>query len=347
MPKIITRAEAKALGLKRFFTGKPCKRGHVAERQVGNASCVECAQEYHAANREKHIERFREYRAAHHEHLLSLHREYYLANREQIRKKARLSYSQLSPEKKRQHQEQNKLWATANPDRMRESARKHRAKPTAKQRRREWQKKDRAANPEKYRAQQLQKYWSDPEKFRAKAREWIANNPEKKLAKAEKQREWMAAHPGYYAKKYRENPEKYREKNRRLRAANPEKHREQERRRYAENIEKMRREYKERRARNPEQFREWARKSRLLHIEERRANTIEWRIANHGKTLADKAVRREVDRFIREVLLDMGLITKEDSQAEQSKLVTAYVKLGLINREEIEEWLNTKTLKKA
>jgi hypothetical protein len=28
----IGRDEAKALGLKRFFTGKPCKHGHVAER---------------------------------------------------------------------------------------------------------------------------------------------------------------------------------------------------------------------------------------------------------------------------------------------------------------------------
>jgi hypothetical protein len=40
--QIISRAEAKAKGLKRYFTGKPCKHGHVAERQVSNATCVEC-----------------------------------------------------------------------------------------------------------------------------------------------------------------------------------------------------------------------------------------------------------------------------------------------------------------
>jgi hypothetical protein len=34
MPEIITRADALAKGLKRFFTGKPCKRGHVVERRV-------------------------------------------------------------------------------------------------------------------------------------------------------------------------------------------------------------------------------------------------------------------------------------------------------------------------
>jgi hypothetical protein len=41
--KIITRKEAIALGLSRYFTGKPCKRGHVTERCVGNALCIECA----------------------------------------------------------------------------------------------------------------------------------------------------------------------------------------------------------------------------------------------------------------------------------------------------------------
>jgi len=40
--QIISRAEAKAKGLKRYFTGKPCKHGHVAERVVVNATCVEC-----------------------------------------------------------------------------------------------------------------------------------------------------------------------------------------------------------------------------------------------------------------------------------------------------------------
>jgi hypothetical protein len=29
--------------MKRYFTGKPCKRGHIAERLVSNSTCVECA----------------------------------------------------------------------------------------------------------------------------------------------------------------------------------------------------------------------------------------------------------------------------------------------------------------
>jgi len=40
--QIITRAEAKERGLKRYFTGKPCKHGHICERNISNSGCVEC-----------------------------------------------------------------------------------------------------------------------------------------------------------------------------------------------------------------------------------------------------------------------------------------------------------------
>lgn len=38
----ITRKEAMALGLKRYFTGKPCKRGHIVERLVSTRTCLGC-----------------------------------------------------------------------------------------------------------------------------------------------------------------------------------------------------------------------------------------------------------------------------------------------------------------
>ena len=41
-PGVISRAEAKALGLKRFFTGEPCSEGHVVERYVSIGRCVTC-----------------------------------------------------------------------------------------------------------------------------------------------------------------------------------------------------------------------------------------------------------------------------------------------------------------
>ena len=40
--QIITRKEAKEKGLSRYFTGKPCKHGHMSERTVCNSGCVEC-----------------------------------------------------------------------------------------------------------------------------------------------------------------------------------------------------------------------------------------------------------------------------------------------------------------
>lgn len=38
----VERRFAIAAGLDRYFTGEPCKNGHVAERRVANSSCLEC-----------------------------------------------------------------------------------------------------------------------------------------------------------------------------------------------------------------------------------------------------------------------------------------------------------------
>ena len=64
MPVIISPSEARALGLKRYFTGKPCKHGHVAERKI-NGNCVDCSREYarYAADPERHRKYHRKYRA--------------------------------------------------------------------------------------------------------------------------------------------------------------------------------------------------------------------------------------------------------------------------------------------
>ena len=60
----VTRKEAQARGLKAYYTGKPCPRGHVAERRVSNAVCAECHRQealstYHrrqAQSRERGLE---------------------------------------------------------------------------------------------------------------------------------------------------------------------------------------------------------------------------------------------------------------------------------------------------
>jgi hypothetical protein len=43
MKRIIKRAEAERRGLNRYFTGEPCRYGHVCERYVKREWCVECA----------------------------------------------------------------------------------------------------------------------------------------------------------------------------------------------------------------------------------------------------------------------------------------------------------------
>ena len=43
--ELITKADAKSLGLLRFFDGRTCKNGHVAERYVRGNRCVACALE--------------------------------------------------------------------------------------------------------------------------------------------------------------------------------------------------------------------------------------------------------------------------------------------------------------
>jgi phage terminase small subunit len=40
--EIISRTKAEAAGLVRFFTSKPCPRGHISERLVSNRQCITC-----------------------------------------------------------------------------------------------------------------------------------------------------------------------------------------------------------------------------------------------------------------------------------------------------------------
>ena len=59
---IITRAEAKAKGLTRYFTGKPCKHGHVSERRTLTGYCEKCFRIKYKANRndEEYLKKERE-----------------------------------------------------------------------------------------------------------------------------------------------------------------------------------------------------------------------------------------------------------------------------------------------
>jgi len=67
VPRIIVRKDARALGLTRYYNGKPCPHGHVTERLVSNGTCLKCQPDrtkaHTAANRDKANVRDRRWRA--------------------------------------------------------------------------------------------------------------------------------------------------------------------------------------------------------------------------------------------------------------------------------------------
>jgi len=116
MPQIISKVEAKARGLDRYFTAKPCKNGHIAERNIGGV-CITCAHEYHQQYRKENEEHLRKHKA-----------EYHQANAEHIRAKVM-------------------RWVADNPERHKENLRRT--------------------------------YEANPGKFKARAKQWAAANPDK------------------------------------------------------------------------------------------------------------------------------------------------------------------------
>jgi len=62
--EIITRQEAIAQGLRRYFTGKPCKRGHTAQMWTRSCVCVECNRIYKKAERKRNPEHVRQRKRA-------------------------------------------------------------------------------------------------------------------------------------------------------------------------------------------------------------------------------------------------------------------------------------------
>jgi hypothetical protein len=95
--------EARSKGLVRYFTGKPCKYGHLAERMTSNKTCVEChrlkqvslyradpepgkqrARRYHYENKEKVAAKAKIYQQRNRERLTKYYSERYYQKREEI-----------------------------------------------------------------------------------------------------------------------------------------------------------------------------------------------------------------------------------------------------------------------
>jgi len=104
-----TRAEAKATGAKHYFTGKPCKHGHIALRETKGA-CVECRKLEHEASYANRKEYFAEYNKS--EKGAANKKAYYDRNKEAViaravarpteeKRAARAKWAKENPEKKR------------------------------------------------------------------------------------------------------------------------------------------------------------------------------------------------------------------------------------------------------
>lgn len=111
VPEVMTRPQALAAGLKHYYTGKPCKRGHVgAFRFTSSAQCQKCAAELvferRRNNPEAHRQYARRYSAENPGKIRNWNRSSYLRNRDK-----RLQYERSKGPRK---QQQWLMWARKN-----------------------------------------------------------------------------------------------------------------------------------------------------------------------------------------------------------------------------------------
>ena len=96
--QVIQRADAKATGLKTFFTGVPCTNGHMEIRSVANGVCYQCRRDNQNRHREINPEKDRQHS-----------RDWYAGNKEKAIKWKR-------------------DWIAANPEKYAERRKKYRSK---------------------------------------------------------------------------------------------------------------------------------------------------------------------------------------------------------------------------
>lgn len=104
-----TRAEAKRLGAKYYFTGKPCTRGHVALRKL-KGTCTDCEREDWAKQSETRRDYFKEY--AQRSSTKEKQHEWYMRNRDAVVERA------LTRPREDKHRYQ-KAWKARNVDKVR------------------------------------------------------------------------------------------------------------------------------------------------------------------------------------------------------------------------------------
>jgi hypothetical protein len=118
LPK--TRAEAKATGAKYYFTGEPCKHGHVAPRKTKGA-CIDCLKAEWQQSTDKRAGYFRQYNQR--EDVKERKQEWYHANRNQVIAAAAARPTHVKRQYQSAWKERNLIWTRADTKARR---RKHR-----------------------------------------------------------------------------------------------------------------------------------------------------------------------------------------------------------------------------
>ena len=118
LPK--TRAEAKTAGASHYFTGEPCKHGHIAPRKTKGA-CIECLKVEWQAAAETRADYFRTYNR--NEEVKERKHAWYQENREQVIQAAATRPQHVKREYQAAWKERNVVWVRADTKARR---RKHR-----------------------------------------------------------------------------------------------------------------------------------------------------------------------------------------------------------------------------
>ena len=140
------RSDAKALGLTRYFTGKPCPRGHIEDRMTSSGRCCVCANADKVARRKARPEEHKQYMQEWHAANAEKQRAYRAENIEAQKARSRL-WREQNPDR---HALNAKLWRLANLPRALENQRRWRAE--NHERFRMLCKRWRERNPDKQRA---------------------------------------------------------------------------------------------------------------------------------------------------------------------------------------------------
>lgn len=139
----LSRQEAMRLGISRYFTGEPCVRGHICERNVSSKKCLQCMAEKAAKKRARDPEKAKESNKRnyekHKEQRLIYMREYRKNNVDRLRVKRAEKYKDMGDkirEKNREiwaknkdvYKEKGQEWRKSNKDKIKSNTARRRAR---------------------------------------------------------------------------------------------------------------------------------------------------------------------------------------------------------------------------